>query len=207
MSPNPGPFSEQSRPENVRHPYGLPAGTIRAMMSLLICSFFWLLLLLPEDRAFKAPLGHFVLITLVFLAFVSHPTRNEGSVLPWIMRLLVTGGTIAVMMFVNMQHPDRLSERLTPESAEMKMWPVLVGVMAAAFAGGILVRKLLGSTSPLFESLRAWVGVAAMLVLVVETVFQFAIRPTLSKPPSPESLKVWEGIIIGFVSAYFGARA
>ena len=32
----------------VQHPYGLPMGTVRGFMSLLICSFFWIFLLLPE---------------------------------------------------------------------------------------------------------------------------------------------------------------
>ena len=58
---------------DVQHPYGLPMGTVRGFMSLLICSFFWIFLVLPEGAKGPptAPLGHFFLLTLVFLSFVA----------------------------------------------------------------------------------------------------------------------------------------
>ena len=91
---------------NVRHPYGLPMGTVRGFMSVLICSFFWIFLLQrdhPEHAAATAPLGHFFLLTLVFLAFASHPVRPEGAqteFLPWLMRVLFVGGSVAVVALV-----------------------------------------------------------------------------------------------------------
>jgi uncharacterized membrane protein YfcA len=200
----PGPYGGE-----IRHTYGLPAGTVRGFMSVLICSFFWFILLMPEDRAFTAPLGHFVLLFLVFLAFASHPLPgpDESHVLPWLMRVIFVGGSVAVIAFVAVKYPDRLTERLTPDAKELPSWPILVGVMAAGFAGGLFVRFILGRTSDVFQSIRGWLGIVAMLLLVSETVFQFGIRPALTNPPSPEALKVWEGVIIGFVSAYFGTRA
>ena len=73
-------------------PYGLPMGTVRGFLSVLICSFFWIFLLMgnppPDSPPLRAPLGHFFLLTLVFLAFASHPIEamRTSSVLPWIMR-------------------------------------------------------------------------------------------------------------------------
>src|SRR6185312_7639752 len=149
----PGPYGD------IRHPFGLPMGTVRGFISLLICSFFWIYLLLPapaDQRPLTVPLAHFFLLSLVFLAFASHPILHDAQrseFLPWLMRF-------------------------------------------------IFVRK-----SDLFQSLRAWVGIVAILLLVIETVYQFAIRPSLAQPPGPEAMKVWEGIIIAFVAAYFGSRA
>jgi hypothetical protein len=40
-----------------------------------------------------------------------------------------------------------------------------------------------------------------------ETVFQFVILPNMSDKPSPDVLKIWEGILIAIVAAYFGSRA
>ena len=34
-----------------------------------------------------------------------------------------------------------------------------------------------------------------------------ALMTSLAEPPDPNLLKVWEGVIIGFVAAYFGTRA
>lgn len=195
---------------DTRHPYGLPPGTVRGFMSLLICSFFWLFLLLPDGGNLPAaPLGHFFLLTLVFLAFASHQRPHNDittDFLPWVMRVLFVGGSVAVVAVTAVQHPDRLAARLTPDAAEIGQWPVLLGTLSAGFALGLLSRKLLGRNNELFQTIRGWVGIVAVLLLVAETVFQFAIRPNLSEPPAMQALKVWEAIVIGFVAAYFGTR-
>jgi hypothetical protein len=194
-----------------QHPYGLPMGTVRGFMSLLICSFFWIFLLLPDGSGLPptAPLGHFFLLTLVFMAFASHQHTNspEGSeFLPWIIRILFVFGSIAVVAYTAVQHPDRLASRLTPNASEIGQWPVLLGTLSAGFAAGLLSRKLLGRHNELFMTLRGWTGIIATLLLIAETVFQFAIRPSLGEAPSDAAMKVWEGVIIAFVAAYFGTR-
>lgn len=199
-----GPYGD------VRHPYGLPMGTVRGFMSLLICSFFWIFLLLPDGGNLStAPLGHFFLLTLVFLAFASQQRPHNDvktDFLPWLMRVLFVGGSVAVVAVTAAQHPDRLAARLTPNAAEISQWPVLLGTLSAGFAVGLVSRKLLGHNNELFQTIRGWVGVISMLLLIAETVFQFAIRPSLSEPPSVDTMKVWEGVIISFVAAYFGTR-
>jgi hypothetical protein len=66
----------------------------------------------------------------------------------------------------------------------------------------------MGPRSHTFQSLRAWIGVLAMLCLIVETVIQFAIIPNLNEPPDPDKgLRVWEAIVVSLVAAYFGTRA
>ncbi len=198
---------------NVRHPFGLPMGTIRGFMSVLICSFFWIYLLLPETAEQlppTVPLGHYFLLTLVFLSFASHPfpvDKAKSEFLPWLMRVIFVGGSIAVVGYLLYQDPQRLAERLTPDASEISQWPVLLGTLAGGFGVGLLSRSLLGQNGNLFQTIRAWTGIVAMLLLIAETVFQFVIRPTLSEPPSPDAMKVWEGVIIAFVAAYFGTRA
>ncbi len=195
----------------VQHPYGLPMGTVRGFMSLLICSFFWIFLLLPDGSGQPptAPLGHFFLLTLVFLAFASHQhmATTEGSdFLPWVIRILFVFGSIAVVAYTAVQFPERLAARLTPNPGEIGQWPVLLGTLSAGFAAGLMSRKLLGRNNNLFMTLRGWTGIIASLLLIAETVFQFAIRPSLAEAPSDAAMKVWEGIIIAFVAAYFGTR-
>jgi hypothetical protein len=188
-------------------------GTVRGFLSVLICSFFWIFLLVPDpqpgDPTPKAPLGHFFLLSLVFLAFASHPIQElrVRAVLPWVMRLLFVGGTAAVLIFVAINYPDRLASRLTPHTGDMAQWPVLLGCLAGGFGIALLLRAILGRNGPLFMTLRAWVGVLAMLLLLFETLFQFVILPGLSDKPSADVMKVWEGILIAVVAAYFGSRA
>lgn len=208
MSVDPNPYG------NVRHPYGLPMGTVRGFMSLLICSFFWVYLLLPDAAdgrpAQTAPLAHFFLLTLVFLAFASNPFPHDSSAsdfLPWLLRLLFVGGSVAVVAYVGFTEPRRLMVRLTPHPEDIYQWPVLLATLAGGFAFGLFARFAFRRVaSELFMTIRGWVGVIAMLLLVSETVFQFLIRPSVG-PIDPDAMKVWEGTIIAFVAAYFGTRA
>src|SRR4029079_12210966 len=106
MSTNLGPYGA------LRHPFGLPMGTVRGFMSVLICMFFWIFLLLPDEKAHSAPLAHFFLLTLVFLAFASHPfpvEKQRSEFLPWLMRILFVGGSIAVVIYTAVEYPDRLT--------------------------------------------------------------------------------------------------
>ena len=191
------------------HPYGLPMGTVRGFLSVLICIFFWIILLFPKENAPTAPLGHFFLLTLVFLAFASHPVYElrTTSVLPWIMRFLFVGGSAGVIAYVIFTDPHRLSTRLTPSADELGQWPVLLACLAGGFGAALATRFVLGRQSPMFMTIRAWVGVIAMLLLLFETIFQFVIVPTMSEKPSQDVLQVWEGILIATVAAYFGSRA
>lgn len=191
------------------HPFGLPMGTVRGFISVLICSFFWIVLLLPEGREIKAPLAHFFLLTLVFLAFASHPGRfadEPTPFLPWLMRVLFVGGSIAVVAYVGYEYPGRLSDRLTPKAEEVAQWPIQLATLAGGFGAGLFLRFVMGRNSPPFQTMRAWVSLIAMLVLIGETVLQFLILPN-SAPRDPNSLKVWEGIVTATVAAYFGMRA
>lgn len=191
--------------------FGLPAGSVRGFLSVLICSFFWIFLLLPEPPAgqelLKAPLGHFFLLTLVFMSFASHPLQQARlHVLPWLMRLLFVGGSAAVVAWAVYQNPSLAAARLTPGQAEISQWPVLLGCLAGGFGVALFLRFVLGRHSQLFMTLRAWVGVIAMLLLFVETILQFLVLPGIPDK-NMEALKVWEGIIIAFVAAYFGSRS
>jgi hypothetical protein len=204
-------MSTAAQPEYL--PYGLPMGTVRGFLSVLICSFFWIFLLMgnpaPGDPTPKAPLGHFFLLTLVFLAFASHPIEamRTSAILPLIMRLIFVGGSIAVIIYIAVTDMQRLSSRLTPDAADIPQWPVLLGCLAGGFGVALALRFILGRRSPMFVTIRAWIGVLAMLLLLFETIFQFVILPNMSDKPTQEVMQVWEGILIAVVAAYFGSRA
>ncbi|MCS7020656.1 MAG: hypothetical protein NZ703_10835 [Gemmataceae bacterium] len=189
--------------------YGLPVGTVRGFLSVLICSFFWIVLMFPSDVDIRVPLGHFFLLTLVFLAFASQPLSelHTRKFLPWLMRFIFVGGSVAVIAYVLYVDPHRLLQRLTPNPEEIGQWPVLLACLAGGFGAGLLVRFVLGRTSPLFMTLRAWIGIVAMLLLLFEPLFQFIIIPNMSDKPSVDTLKVWEGVLIAVTASYFGTRA
>lgn len=190
-------------------PFGLPVGSVRGILSLMICSFFWILLLVPWETQPTAPLAHFFLLTLVFLSFASHPVQEirESALFPWVMRILFVGGSVAVVAYVGFKDPSRLAHQLTPSITELPEWPVLLGCLAGGFGVSLLVRSVLGRNNPFFYSVRAWIGVIAFFLLFAETIFQFAILPKLSDRPSIQAMQIWEGMLIATVAAYFGSRA
>jgi len=177
---------------------------------VLICSFFWIVLLLPSMTPTTIPIAHFFLLTLVFLAFASNPHVTDLSlpVLPWLMRFLFVGGSVAVIAYIGYTDPARLSQRLTPNPAEITQWPALLGALSFGFAGGLFLRYVMGPHSRTFQSIRAWIGVLAMLCLIAETVIQFAIIPNMNDLPDPaKGLRIWEATLVSLVAAYFGTRA
>jgi hypothetical protein len=193
-----------------RHPFGLPLGSVRGFMSLLICGFFWLVLLWPGDAVVKPLLGHFFLLALVLMAFASSPTaaaEGESSpFLPWLLRVLFVGGSVAVVLFCLFQYPERLQSRLTPDPDEFRLWwgPFLA-TMAIGFSAGLFVRFVLGREHPLFQTFRAWLSVVGLVMLVLE--IGLFVMFTTSENKQADFLRYWQAVELAFVSAYFGTRA
>ncbi len=188
--------------------FGLPSGSVRGFLSVLICSFFWIVLMFPAGTDIKVPLGHFFLLTLVFMSFASHPLQEARMhLLPWLMKVLFVGGSAAFVTLAVINNPSLAAARLTPSADDITQWPVLLGCLAGGFGIALFLRFVLGRHSEFFMTVRAWVGVIAMLLLLVETLLQFAILPSMAEKPSAEAMKVWEGIVIAAVAGYFGSRA
>src|SRR5262245_39527315 len=79
------PFSvgaQQTQLTVSRHPLGLPPGSVRAMLSLMICGLFWILISLPADKNVPIPLFLYFLLSLILVFFVAHGStigRASGS--------------------------------------------------------------------------------------------------------------------------------
>lgn len=193
-----------------RHPFGLPMGSVRGFMSLLICGFFWLVLLWPGEQVVKPLLGHFFLLALVLMAFASSPsprTEDDSSpFLPWLLRVLFVGGSVAVVLFCLFQYPDRLQTRLTPDPEEFRLWwgPFLA-TMSVGFAAGLFIRFVLGREHPLFQTFRAWLSVVGLVMLGLE-IGLFVMFTTSENRQAADFLRYWQAVELAFVSAYFGTR-
>ena len=137
--------------------FGLPAGSVRGIISVLICSFFWIVLLWPTDSPVTVPLGHFFLLTLVFLAFASHPSTEarRAALLPWLMRWLFVGGSAAVVGYALWNDSHVTAARLTPGANEISQWPVLLACLAGGFGSALFLRFILGRHRNLFMTIRA----------------------------------------------------
>lgn len=198
-------------PEPVRHPFGLPLGSVRGMFSVLICAFFWLTLLWPGEQPVRALLGHFFMLGLVVMAFASAPViadrdRETSAFLPWVLRIIFVGGSAAVIVFALFKDPNQVQARLTPDPAEVKDWWVpFLATMAGGFAFGLSLRVVFGRANHIFETIRAWFSVVGMVMLAVELALFIGLASAENKPL--EFLHFWQCVEMVIVSAYFGTRA
>lgn len=193
-----------------RNPFGLPTGSVRGFIALLICSFFWIVLLSNSDPNVKPLLAHFILLALVFMAFASAPGTEDkkegGATLPWLMRVLFVGGSVAVVGYILVQEPSRLS-LLTPNQKEVAdWWGPFTACMAAGFAGGLFLRFLLGHGNIAFQAIRAWLSVVGMVMLTVELALFLALL-TSDNAKYDSFFHVWQAVEITVVSAYFATRS
>lgn len=193
-----------------RHPFGLPLGTVRGVLSLLIVGFFWVVLLWPESQPAKPMLGHYFMMALVLLTFSPYSqagarATDGAQFFPWLLRWAAVFGTILVVSFIAVQYPDRL-ERLTPNPAQFQdWWGPFLATTAGGFAVGKGLRHLLGLASPMFTTLRSWLSVVAMLMLTLEMVFFMAVTTVENNTESFGHY--WQAFELAIVSAYFGTRA
>jgi hypothetical protein len=198
-------------PEPVRHPFGLPLGSVRGMFSVLICAFFWLTLLWPGEQPVRALLGHYFMLALVVMAFASAPVigdneRESSSFLPWLLRLIFVGGSAAVVVYAVFKDVNQFQARLTPDPAEVTQWWIpFLGAMVGGFASGLFIRFLMGRENHVFRTLRSWLSVVGMLMLVAELAIFIGFASAETKPV--EFLRIWQCIEMVIISAYFGTRA
>jgi hypothetical protein len=199
--------------ENARAPLGLPAGSVRGVLSLLIVVQFWLLLMLPEADKVAIPINLYLLMTLVALFFVSHgksiasatdPTPSPLHLPGGSLRFVILGGTAAVVGYLYMNHPDRLYERLRFDPAQLSAWPGVVGAYVGGFLIGYLMRVMPFRHFWACQAFQAWLAMIAMGILLVEIIIQAFINPTLKQR---FDLPVWEAIVTGITAYYFGARS
>jgi hypothetical protein len=195
-----------------RHPLGLPPGSVRAVLAFMIAGLFWLLLILPDEFPEKVPLFLYVLLALVFLFFGSHGhtigrhlTGQSPLYLPrGVLRASLLIGTGLVIGWLYYAHPERLTNRLTPDPNHLTQWPALLVSAFGGFAVGYVVRKGPWRQSAGFQDILATVSLLAMLGLVAETVLVVFIKSTTVQHMD---LSTWEAILTAVVAFYFGARS
>lgn len=202
-----------SNGEYVRAPLGLPPGSIRGILALLIVLQLWLLLLLPEQYKVPIPLNLYLLMTLVAVFFVSHGKSigSAGGIHPsplylpgGTLRLIIIGGTALVVGYLYTNHPERLEERLRPSEAQFAQWPVLVGAYVGGFLLGYVFRFMPFRHFWAFQAFQAWLSIIAMVLLFAEVFIQAFINPTLK---GEFDLRMWEAVVTAVTAWYFGTRS
>jgi hypothetical protein len=210
-----------------RHPLGLPAGSVRALLALMVFGIIWAMLLLPErdGKEIRIPLYLEYLMFLIlgsYFATRGHATAPAGVRtahplhLPrGSLRLLMMAGFAAAFGWGLYQNPD-LVHRLNPISpgGGDPVQVYLPLVILGAFFLGVVVNRLalwfladpIGGLPAWYQDLQAWVSLLAVLGLGLETILRLVVYPG-SGAESPFDWPRWEACLAAVVAFYFGARS
>ena len=199
-----------------RPPLGLPPGSIRGLLALQITVIFWILLLAPNEdmeRVHEIPLNLYFLLSMVLVFFVAHgksiARRAEPTPSPlWLpggtLRFVILAGTVAVLVYVGLNHPDRLA-RLTPNPDQLREeWKYYLAALGIGFFLGYGVRLLPFRHAWMFQAFQAWIAIIAMAVLFLHMVFEVIINVSM---PEPIKAVAWQTAVTGIVAFYFGSRS
>lgn len=198
-----------------RHALGLPAGSVRALLTIMVLGIVWALMLLPEERAVPIPLYLYYLMFLVlghFFAAHGHSIGGASAAgrsplyLPrGTLRLAIVAGFVGVVAYLT--YLGRDLSKIQPSLADQPFLPV---VLLGTFFLGVLVKRMVqlttGGEPYWFQDIQAWVALLAMLGLGAEVIIQAIINPTLAEDKQLH-LPEWQTILTGIVGFYFGARS
>jgi hypothetical protein len=203
---------EQEPVSFIRHPLGLPPGSVRATLAMMIAGLFWLLLALPDEYPEKVPMFLYVQLGLIMLFFGAHGhtighhiTGHSPLYLPrGVLRAVLLLATAAEFGWLYYAHHDRLIDRLTPDPAKLSFWPILLMWTLGGFGFGYVVRKGPWRRSPGFQDILATVSLLAMLGLVGEMILIVFVKPSMDRQLDPS---MWEAVLSAIVAFYYGARS
>jgi len=195
-------------PADDRHPLGLPAGSIRAILSIGIAGAF--LLYLSHPKATHVPLYLHFLTFGLFLFFASHGrTIGTGTHSPLYMpkgtlRFLIVAGIVGIVGWQLWQDPQEVIKRMRPRESELDSWAILFASSAGGFFLGWLIAHGPWRNAPAFQDILAWIALVALILMLIEALWKGFVDPNGIKL---ENRYVWESILIGTVSLYFGTRS
>jgi hypothetical protein len=202
-------------PPVYRHPLGLPAGSVRAILSLLIVAQVCLFLALPPHLVESRPMPLYLhaLMLMVMLYFVARgreplpgePRQPAPLYLPrFFIRSLLILGLAAVVGWQLYENPERVYDRLKPVEAQLADWPYILATLAGSFVLGRLLRIGPWRNAAWFQDFLAWVSLIAMIAVVAEMCLTIFVNPGFLQSIDRT---VWECVLTGIVTTYFAARA
>lgn len=193
-----------------RHALGLPAGSVRTILALMVVGLICCVMLLPTGNDAIPPyllyllfliLGHF------FAALGHHHTRPWPLHLPpFIVRLLIIGSLMGTVAYLYSSDPTSL-ERKWEASIDMvrEQWYLPILLLAGFFLG-VIVRTIVGRNNPpmFVQDLEAWIALIAVIGLCIVGMVYLVINPTSQRPSNIPNLEGFLAVVVVF---YFGARS
>jgi hypothetical protein len=203
---------------NLRYPLGLPAGSVRGILTLMVVGLILILMLMPPDRVVPIPVYlYYLMFLIVGHYFAAHGQRFGGRGTGHKAPLHLPRGTLPVLIILGFAavmgwryYTERDWAELQPAVQQQPWLPV---ILLAAFFLGILVNRVTrtvasdsGGPPYWYQDILAWLALLAMLGLFMEVLIQAVINPSL--PPERQiQLPQVQTVLAAIVGFYFGARS
>jgi hypothetical protein len=204
-----------------RYALGLPAGSVRALHTLLIVGLVCALLLIPGREGRPVPIRPY-LVYMLFLA-IGHFFAAHGSTVPraeavvpkplhlpaGLVRGLVILALAATVVYKLLADPAGLQAQY---EASVRLFTnedylYLPLIILAGFFLGVIFRWVTGGERTYWgQDLQAWVSLVSVLLLAIDALIRLVVEPSLSLPAGLH-LPTWESILAGIVAFYFGERS
>ncbi|MBY0527300.1 MAG: hypothetical protein K2R98_28145 [Gemmataceae bacterium] len=209
-------------PVRTRHPLGLPQGSVRALLTIMVIGTLWALLLMPPEKVMSVEKGGGIPLYLYYLTFLiigsyfSHrSTTPKGSgerhplYLPrGSIRFLLIVGFIAVIGLGFYKDHDFFEKLRLNDVNEQPFLPFIIfGAFFVGIVFNSLMHMILAGPNGMpawYQDVLAWVSVLAVLGLTAEVVYQLVIVPNTE---NPMDLPKWQSILSGVIAFYFGVRS
>jgi hypothetical protein len=200
---------------SIRHPLGLPAGSVRALISITIMVMFWGYLLWPSNPTNPTDhIPHYLhfLMALVLVFFAAHGSSISPAGAhqppPWHLprgtfRTLITAGMLAAIGWLIVKDPEAL-QRLRPAASQLNEWPYLFVTLVGGFTFGWLLGRGPWRHSYWYQDIQAWLALIALIVLTVEILMNLISKTSLT---DERHRVVWDCIVVGIIACYFGSRS
>jgi hypothetical protein len=204
------------RPARRRHALGLPAGSVRALLTSLV--FGLLAAIIIANGQDKVPTLYnylwYLLLLIVAHYFAAHGNTirshaEEPSPLGLprgFFRFLFLAGFVGLTAWLYKENQSFVLPAVSSLANPL--------ILLAGFFAGVCVARLVRWTSGdqgppyWFQDLEAWVALLAVVVLAVQVAVFVFIRPNLSLEQQ-ELMQGggWEGVFPALVGFYFGVRS
>jgi hypothetical protein len=198
-----------------RHALGMPPGSVRAVLALMVVGLVCALMLIPSEKPLAIPayLTYLLFLVLGHYFAARGSTRNQPD--PWnrqplhlprgFVRLVLLAALTATSIYKHTKDPTAFADQWKASVDALQEVPLLPVVILAGFFAGALLRMLIGHHPPAwYQDFEAWISLIAVLMMSVATLITLVIDPTLS---ARMALPVWESILSGVVAFYFGERS
>jgi hypothetical protein len=199
----------------VRHALGLPAGSVRALLTLIIVGLVCALMLMSRGTERVIPIPAY-LFYLLFLALGHYFAARRGEIRPpgesnplhlpkGCVRLLIVAALGATVTYKVMTDREGLEEQFRQSVVAIQYQPMLPVIVLAGFIVGVVIGAVVGQRRAGWaQDLQAWFSLIAVTMMCVAVLIHLVIDPPLAQR---WEMPHWEGFLTAVVSFYFGERS